>query len=338
MIFAGYTHPQAIVLAERLLALFSGWYSHAFYSDNGSTSVEVALKMSLQMQGEGKKILAFSGAYHGDTFGAMAAAGKSPYHKPFWPYLFKVESIIPPSYGNEEESWEQFHQAIKQGDIGAFIFEPLIQGAAGMRPYSSVILSKMVLKCKEMGILTIADEVMTGFGRTGPLFASSVLEQYPDLICLSKGLTGGFLPMGATLVTKLVHDAFLSTDKQKAFLHGHSYTGNPLACAAANASLDLLLHEQCTNSRQAIEKMHLEFQKSCEGNPNVIRCSVLGTILAIEYQHKPRLRERLIEFFRNAGVLIRPLDNVLYLLPPYCIKPWELRRIYALIEITIKEW
>jgi len=343
VIFAGYTHPQAVILAERLLALFSDAYSHVFYSDNGSTAVEVALKMALQVQGNGKQILCFQGAYHGDTFGAMSAAGRSHYNQPFWPYLFHVHSIQPPICGREEESLREFERAVGSGEIAAFIFEPLVQGAGGMRLHSKQLLSWMVKRCQENGILTIADEVMTGFGRTGALFACSTLDVYPDLICLSKGISGGFLPLGATIAKKTIFDSFLSPDPAKAFLHGHSYTGNPLACAAANASLDLLLQEGCDAARKMIETEHAGFQSRWKDHPNLVRCEAIGTILALEYRTEKSsyysvLKKELAAFFKSRGVLLRPLGNVLYLMPPYCIRREELHKMYSLIAETLEEW
>lgn len=343
VIFAGYTHPQAVRLAERLLSLFSDTYSHVFYSDNGSTAVEVALKMALQAKGDGKQLLSFQGAYHGDTFGAMAAAGRSHYNQPFWPYLFQVHSIQPPMPGKEEESLTEFERAIATQKIAAFIFEPLVQGAGGMRLHSGELLGRMIQTCKQKGIITIADEVMTGFGRTGTLFACNALDAYPDLICLSKGISGGFLPLGATLAKKMIFDSFLSPDPARAFLHGHSYTANPLACAAANASLDLLLQEGCHEMRKMIESEHLHFQSRWKAHPKLARCEVLGTILALEYQEENAsyyspLKKRLIDFFQGEGVLLRPLGNVLYLMPPYCIRREELHKIYSLIAVTLEEW
>ncbi len=343
VLFAGFTHPQAVLLAERLLSLLPSGYSRVFYSDNGSTSVEVALKMAFQVSGNGKRILSFREAYHGDTFGAMAAAGKTHYNRPFWPYLFEVHSIVPPLPGKVDESWETFKIAINSGNVAAFIFEPLIQGAGGMRLHSSEVLVNMVKTCQTAGIITIADEVMTGFGRIGPLFACSQLGVTPDLLCLSKGITGGFLPLGATVAKESLFEAFLSPDPTRAFLHGHSYTANPLACAAANASLDLLLQPACSAARKMIESEHRRFQQQWKNHPRLIRCDVLGTILAIEYQvdqssyHHP-LKIRLFDFFRANGILLRPLGNVLYLLPPYCITREELQTIYSAIAVTLEEW
>lgn len=338
VIFAGYTHPQAVILAERLLALFSSKYSHVFYSDNGSTAVEVALKMAFQVQG--KKLLTFEGGYHGDTFGAMSAAGKSPYNHHFHSYLFPVCSIPPPTPGNEVKSWQAFEKALETQELSAFIFEPLIQGAGGMVLHSKEVLEKMIERCQKKGMMTIGDEVMTGFGRTGPLFVSERLRVLPDVICLSKGLTGGFLPLGATIVKEWVFNAFLSLDPKDAFLHGHSYTANPIACAAANGSLDLLLKEECKESRKMIEQEHLVFQKKWKNHSQLVRCDVLGTILILEYRVKKEehflFKTQLIDFFHSQGILLRPLGNVLYVLPPYCISSEELKKIYIAIELTLE--
>ena len=235
--------------------------------------------MAFQIKGSGKRILSFQGAYHGDTFGAMAAAGKTNYNRPFWPYLFEVHSMIPPFPGKELESWEQCKTALHSNTIAAFIFEPLIQGAGGMRPYSGEILAKMIQACQDKGIITIADEVMTGFGRTGPLFACAQLGTPPDLICLSKGITGGFLPLAATVAKEKIFSSFLSPDPTKAFLHGHSYTANPLACAAANASLDLLLDPKCSEARAMIESEHRQFQKRWKTHPTARKCALFTSSL-----------------------------------------------------------
>ena len=342
VLFSGFTHPQAIVLAERLLEILPKGYARVFYSDNGSTAVETALKMAFQAKG--KKLLSFEGGYHGDTFGAMSAGGKSFCNRPFWPYLFEIDSIPPPLFGKEDESWEAFERVINSGAIGAFIFEPLIQGWGGMmRLHSGKVLNQMIQMCQEKGIITIADEVMTGFGRTGPLFACDSLETAPDVICLSKGITGGFLPLGATITKEALFESFLGPDLSTALLHGHTYTANPLACAAANASLDLLLQPECTQARKRIEEAHRLFQQKWGDHPKLVRCDCMGTILVLEYKmgessyYNP-LRDRLIEFFLQRGILIRPFGNVLYLLPPYCITSEELHRIYTTIGITLEEW
>ena len=343
VLFAGFTHPQAVILAERLLKILPIGYSRVFYSDNGSTAVETALKIAFQANGAGKKLLSFEGGYHGDTFGAMAAAGKTHYNRPFWPYLFKVHSIIPPLPGKETESWEAFKKIVNSGEIAAFVFEPLIQGSGEMRLHSREVLDQMVKTCQSEGIITVADEVMTGFGRTGPLFACSHLKTTPDLICLSKGITGGFLPLGATIAKESLFEAFLSPDPSRALLHGHSYTANPLSCAAANASLDLLLQPECSAARKMIEFEHQQFQHQWKNHPKLIRCDVIGIILVIEYQVEKSsyyhpLKMELLEFFQERGILLRPMGNVLYLLPPYCITREELQKIYSAITVTLEEW
>ncbi len=340
--FAGYTHRQAILLAEKLLDILPKGLTKIFYSDNGSTAVECAIKMAFQIKGAGHTLLSFDNAYHGDTFGAMAAAGKTVFNQPFWPYLFRVVSIPAPVQGDEERTWNIFRHTIETTKLAAFIFEPLIQGVGGMVPHSPVILKKMITLCKERGILTIADEVMTGFGRTGPLFAMEVIGETPDIICLAKGLTGGFLPLAATAVKEEIYAQFLSEDPSKAFLHGHTYTANPIACAAANASLELLLQEECTGSREIIHHEHLAFKKSIAGSDHIARCDVVGTILAIEYKcgrssyFYPR-KQKLIDFFQSKGIFIRPFGNVLHVIPPYCISQKQLHIIYRAIIESLEE-
>ncbi len=342
VLFAGFTHPQAIILAERLLSLLPKGYSRVFYSDNGSTAVEVALKMVFQTSGQGKTLLSFSGGYHGDTFGAMAAAGKNHFNRFFWPYLFQVHSIPPPLPGKEEQSWQAFQDSLRTHDIAAFLFEPLIQGSGGMHIHCKKTLSKMIRACLAQGVITIADEVMTGFGRTGPLFACQLLDVFPDLLCLSKGITGGFLPLGATIAKEFLFQAFLSPDPEKALLHGHSYTANPLACAAANASLDLLLTPECSQARSMIAASHQQFQKEYGKHPKIQRCDCLGTILVVEYQadqssYYHPLKERILELFLKEHILIRPLGNTLYLLPPYSFTHPELQKIYSTILTSLEK-
>lgn len=344
VLFAGFTHPQAVLFAERLLSILPAGYSRVFYSDNGSTAVETALKMIFQATNGSKKLLSFEGGYHGDTFGAMSAGGKSFCNRPFWPYLFDIHSIPPPLFGQEEISWNAFQKALRTGNIAAFLFEPLIQGWGGMmRLFSGSVLERMIHACQEQEILTIADEVMTGFGRTGTLFACSPFQTTPDLICLSKGITGGFLPLGATIVKESLFQSFLGPCLSTALLHGHTYTANPLACAAANANLDLLLDPECLAARKRIEREHKAFQKTWHKHPKLMRCDVLGTILVIEYKMGERsyynsLKDRLVDFFQERGILMRPFGNVLYVLPPYCITNNELQKIYSAIITTLEEW
>lgn len=347
VIFADFTHAPAVDLAARLLPILPGSMSKIFYSDNGSTAVEIALKMALQYwynQNNAtpkRKIICFKGSYHGDTFGAMSAAGRNEFNRPFWSYLFHVEAIDPPTKGNEAKSLAQLQEILLKGETAAFIFEPLVLGAGGMVMYAPAALDALMALCHASDVLTIADEVMTGFGRTGTLFACAQLQAKPALICLSKGLTGGFLPMGATACTERIYNAFLGEQWQQAFLHGHSYTANPLACSAALASLDLLLDPACTEQRAMIAAAHKAFVKQWQDHPKLKRCESLGTILALEYRcgsasYFQPLRHRLYDFFLNRGILLRPLGNVLYVMPPYCIEAGELAEIYDHIICTLE--
>lgn len=342
VIFAGFTHEPAIRLAERLLAILPGNQKRIFYSDNGSTAVEVALKMAIQYKvNKGVKpgkILALEGAFHGDTFGAMAISERGIFTKPFDKYLFEVEFVPFPKEGKEENSLTVFQEKARSGAFTAFIYEPLVQGAAGMRIYSPEVLEKMLSIAKKHSIVCIADEVMTGFGRTGKLFASEYMATKPDIICLSKGITSGFMAFGATACNKEIEAVFLNPEVDKTFFHGHSYTGNPLACAVSNASLDLLLKEECNENIVFINKSHIEFKSKIMIHPRVGKVSVLGTILAIEIatssatSYTNTIRDTLYDFFLDKNILIRPLGNVIYILPPYIMTKEQLTLIYNAIE------
>jgi adenosylmethionine-8-amino-7-oxononanoate aminotransferase len=345
VIFADFTHVPATQLASRLLAHLPGELSKIFYSDNGSTAVEVALKMALQYWHNQniprRKVICFRKSYHGDTFGAMSASGKNELNRPFWSYLFDVETIDPPIKGQEEKSLAQIESILSHGDVACFIFEPLILGVGGMIIYPVEGLKSLVQRCEQYNVLTIADEVMTGFGRTGTLFACEKLEERLDFICLSKGLTGGFLPLGVTACSEKIFNAFLGEDLHQAFLHGHSYTANPLSCSSALASLDLLLEETCALQREMIAASHKAFCQRWEAHPKLKRCESLGTILVLEYQAESSsyfqpTREALYHFFLSRGLLLRPLGNVLYVLPPYCIQEKELQFIYDQITLTLE--
>lgn len=341
VIFAGFTHEPAIRLAERLLQILPPNQSKVFFSDNGSTATEVAMKMSFQYfynQGiERPKIIAFEGAYHGDTFGAMSVGDRSPFNAPFNPYLFQVEFIPLPTDENEEAIFKQFQDLVTSGAIAAFIFEPLVQGASGMRMYSATWLDRAISLAQENEVICIADEVFTGFGRTGKLFASDYLTAKPDIICLSKGITGGFLPLGVTTCTDKIQAAYRTNDLMKTFFHGHSYTANPITCAAANASLDLLLSVDCQASIQLIANKHTQFIADNGQLPLFRKIRQLGTILAMEiaqsgetsYVHEAR--NALYYYFLDRDILLRPLGNVLYVVPPYVITDAELDRVYKTI-------
>ncbi len=335
--FSNFTHEPAVTLAERLLKHLPGNQSKVFYSDNGSTAVEVAIKMTLQYhQNTGKpksKIIALDNGYHGDTFGGMSVAARNVFNKAFEPLLFDVIHIPAPKGRASAESVERLETALKGNDICAFIFEPLVQGAGGMVMYEPEALNNLLKLCKQHNCLTIADEVMTGFYRTGKFLACNHITEQPDIICLSKGITGGFMPLGATTCTQQIFDAFISDDKTKTFYHGHSYTANPLACAAANASLDLLEKPETQRQIADITAFFVKMKQRFENHPAITDCRNIGTILAMELKTKEGtsylnpLSERIAAFFFKEGIIVRPLGNVLYFLPPYCINESELKKL-----------
>ena len=345
VIFAGFTHEPAVTLCEMLQQTLPSSLSKFFFSDNGSTSVETALKIAYQYwvnQGESEKnlFLSFDGGYHGDTFGAMSVGANSGFHDVFKDLFFKVltlpyPDINPTSEKNQSiilDILDNYLQKYKH-KISAFILEPLIQGAGGMRMACPDLLNKILTKVRSENILIIYDEIMTGFYRTGTLFALDQLTIKPDILCLSKGITGGFLPLALTITTEKIYKAFLSDDIKQAFLHGHSYTANPLACAAAIASFKLLLNPDTQNSIRLIHQAHQTgidyLKKSCP--TNIKNTRLLGTICAFEFESHYTNQE-LKEIFLNQGLLLRPLGNTLYILPPYSTTVADLELAYQKIS------
>ncbi|MEP6727433.1 MAG: adenosylmethionine--8-amino-7-oxononanoate transaminase [Bacteroidota bacterium] len=358
VIFAGFTHKPAIELAERLLPKLPGPFSKIFYSDNGSTATEVAIKMALQywwnkqpavnneilaVSGtQRKKILAFNNSYHGDTFGAMSISDRSIFTLAFHDKLFEVVFIDAPT----EENINKVKEIInKEGnEIAAFIYEPLLQGAGGMKMYDADLLDDVLYTAKNHGIICIADEVMTGFGRTGKLFASDYCKEKPDIICLSKGLTGGTMALGVTAVVQHVVDAFVSDDKLKTFFHGHSFTANPLACTAALASLDLLEKQSCQDNIQTIVQLNKGFINQLKNLHHKLVKNIrqLGTIFAFEIDqgsdgYLNNIAAVITKKALSKGVYLRPLGNTVYIMPPYCITKEELEKTYAAIKEIIIE-
>lgn len=346
VLFAGFTHPPAIQLAERILDLLPLNQKKAFYSDNGSTAVEVALKMCIQYwhnKGEPrKKILAFKDAYHGDTFGAMSVSGRSVWTAPFESMLFEVCFVETPHEENMPEI--KAFLAANHAELACFIYEPLVQGSAGMLMHEAQHLDELMQHCRKLGVLLVQDEVFTGFGRTGRLFAACHLKQQPDVMCFSKGLTGGVLPLGLTTCTDTIHQAFISEDRFKTLFHGHSFTANPLACAAALASLDLLLSVETQHNIGHISEQHDRFARSISNHKSVKAVRTQGTILAIEWEtgegtsYFSNLREILYNHFLEKGILLRPLGNIIYVLPPYCISDTDLNYIYRTIALALDKF
>jgi adenosylmethionine-8-amino-7-oxononanoate aminotransferase len=342
VMFAGFTHEPAIRLAGNLLSILPDNQEKVFFSDNGSTAVEIAIKMALQFwynrNEKRHRIVALDGGYHGDTFGAMSVGERGDFTKPFWPFLFNVDFIKLPHQAPEQEIIGDFEKLAETGEVAAFIFEPVIQGAAGMRRYSETWLDKLIEIARSHGVLCIADEVMTGFGRTGKLFASDYLHHKPDIFCLSKGLTGGTLPLGATTCTGDIQEAYRDQDIYKTFFHGHSYTANPIACAAANASFDLLISHECRQNIGRIETSFANFKQKIQSHARVKSVTHLGAILAIEFRsakvtsYVNEARHELYPYFLSKGVLLRPLGNIVYIIPPYIITDEELEQVYTAIQ------
>lgn len=347
VLFGGFTHQPVVTLAQRLLPLLPQNQKRLFFSDNGSTAVEIAIKVALQYyynKGQKKtKIIAFENAFHGDTFAAMAASGISFFTEAFSGSLIEVARIPVPVKGREQESYEALRKLAATGDYAAFIFEPLVQGAAGMVMYEAAALDALIGICKESEIFTIADEVMTGFGKTGKHFACGYLQQQPDMMCLSKALTGGAIPMAITTFTQELFDGFYDDDVNKALFHGHTFTANPTACAAAIAGLDLLLSEEMQNNIKRVNQRHQEFLREISKHPRVQNVRILGVILAFEIRREGKedyyggFRNRLYNFFIANGIILRPVGNTVYILPPYIISDDLLRNIYEVVKRAIDE-
>ncbi len=346
VLFGGFTHEPAVVLAEKLVEILPKNQQKLFFSDNGSTAVEVAIKVALQYffnKGEKKTtIIAFENAFHGDTFAAMAASGISFFTDAFQGMLIDVVRIPVPIKGQEEASINALRDALKNNNCTGFIFEPLVQGAAGMVMYESESLDKLIKICEENKVLTIADEVMTGFGKTGRTFACDYLTEKPDMMCLSKALTGGTIPMAITTFTSAIFDAFYDEDINKALFHGHTFTANPTGCAAALASLALLQTNDMQGHIARVNKSHLAFQKHIKSHPKVTTTRVLGVIFALEIKTESSasyygtLRNKLYDFFIENGVILRPVGNIVYILPPYIITDEQLQKVYQVVEKALE--
>ena len=345
VMFAGVTHEPAVLLAERLTAILPSGLTRIFYSDNGSTAVEAALKMAFQYwQNRGKRnrreFVALNHAYHGDTIGAMSASEDTIFTKVFGPLIFDVHRVYSPycfqcPLGLHRSSCQiECLQGLRRlletqhDSIAAVIVEPMLQGAGGMIVWPKEFLSGVRELCDRYDVLMIADEVLTGFGRTGKMFACEHAGISPDILCLSKALTAGYLPMAVTAATEMVFEAFFSDDRSKAFYHGHSYTANPLGCAVALASLDLFQEEGTLKRVQELEiqmKARLELFR---GHPRVADVRGIGGVAVLELAtstggYLDDIGPRLASEFVNRNLLLRPMGNILYFMPPYVITESE---------------
>jgi adenosylmethionine-8-amino-7-oxononanoate aminotransferase len=355
VIFAGCTHPKAVELAERLIELLPAGISRVFYSDNGSTAVEAALKMAYQYwrnldQSHRRTFITLHHSYHGDTVGAMSVSEDSVFTQPFQSLLFQVNRVAAPycyrcPVGLKREECQidclkdLERLLVQEGEsVAGVLVEPMLQGAGGMIVWPTEFLAGVRDLCTRHNTLMIADEVLTGFGRTGRMFACEHAGITPDIICLSKGLTAGYLPLAVTATTEEIYQAFLSDDRSRAFFHGHSYTANPLGCAVAVASLDLFQSEGTLDTVQRLEQMFRNRLEPLKALPNVGDVRVIGGVGIIELvsaggyldQTGPQLSRE----FLKRGLLLRPLGNVLYFMPPYIITDseasWSLDQIEAL--------
>lgn len=346
VIFAGFTHEPAEAVARGLIELAPPGLAHVFFSDSGSTSVEVALKMALgYWKNIGKprtRILALEHAYHGDTIGTMSAGARGVFNAAYEPLLFDVGRIPFPAPGAEQTTFDALERACRAGDVAAFICEPLILGAGGMLIYDAATLAEMHRICKRHDVLFIADEVMTAFGRTGTLFASEQAKVAPDIICVAKGITGGSIPLAATLCTEAIFDAHYSQDRSRMFFHSSSYTANPIACAAAAANLDIWRSEAVLSRIDAVSKAQAACLAQIANDLRFENARHIGTIAAFELRGASTgyladvalsLRRKLLD--RN--VLLRPLGATIYIMPPYCATADDLNGVYAAISEVADE-
>lgn len=346
VIFAGFTHNPAEDLAATILPQLPGEMAHAFYTDNGSTAVEVALKMALQhfhIKGEKRtKILALENAYHGDTFGAMAVGARGPFSAAFQDWLIEVNFIDPPynqhidSEGPSTfDSLDRVKKWCEQGDVAAIIVEPLLQGAGGMLIFEKNWLNQLFILAKKFGVLIIADEVFTGFFKTGKPFATHYIPSPPDIICLSKGLTGGFLPLGLTACNELVAEPFQPKNYQHTLYHGHSFTANPLACAAGIASWALTQESGFSDALTMICQKQADFSAKIRSLFPDYKARNLGTVFALTLEEKDGIqythpiRGLIYQHFIGKGILLRPVGNVLYFVPPFSTTAQEIDWVHG---------
>ena len=344
VLFSGFTHAPAVRLSERLMKILPKNQAKLFFNDNGSTAVEAAIKMALQYHhNKGEKrdtLIAFQDGFHGDTFGAMSASGLSSYNGPFEDFLLKVKRIPVPQEHNIDAVLKLLNDILDTHSCAAFIFEPLVQGAAGMKFHSAKGLDALIQCCQKKEVLCIADEIMTGFGKTGKNFASEYLSHLPDIMCLSKALTAGMFPLSITTCTQTIFNRFLSDEVAKGFFHAHTFSAHPIGCAAALAGIELLGSPEILERRRYIEEEHKKFKTRVQGSLKISEVRCMGVILAVDLNIKMErygnLRDKLYQFFMERGVVLRPLGNTVYLLPPFVITDVQLQHMYDAIEAVLE--
>ncbi|MDH4985354.1 adenosylmethionine--8-amino-7-oxononanoate transaminase [Aminobacter anthyllidis] len=341
MIFAGLTHEPAEQLATALIDMAPAGLDWVFYSDSGSTSVEVALKMALgfhRNNGDARsRIVVMEHSYHGDTIGTMSVGARGVFNAAYDPLLFEVDTIPFPAPGREQETLDRFEAMMRDGKAAALIVEPLVLGAGGMLMYPAWVLTELKRIAEHSGTLLIADEVMTGWGRTGTIFACEQAGISPDILCTSKGLTGGSVPLAATLATDPVFRAHFSQDRAKTFFHSSSYTANPIACAAALANVEIWRDEPVAERVAALSRMQSEKVARFANDACFENVRTAGTIAALDLRvgtagYLAEVGPKLRAFFLERGLLVRPLGNVIYVLPPYCVTSGELDRLYDAVD------
>ncbi|WP_310621648.1 adenosylmethionine--8-amino-7-oxononanoate transaminase [Flexibacterium corallicola] len=337
VIFAGHTHEPAELLAQQLLRCTPDGLDYVFFSDSGSTSVEVALKMALgywhHLGEKRQRVVVMENSYHGDTIGTMSVGERCVFNQPYNPLLFDVAKLPFPSAGNEQTTFDELEKLCSAGDVAAFIVEPLVLGAGGMLMYSPQTLRTLVQICKKHHVLFIADEVMTGWGRTGKLFACEYAQVTPDIACYSKGLTGGSLPLAVTMCSEAIYNEHYSTDRSKTFFHSSSYTANPIACAAAVANLEVWEREPVYERIENLAKMQAAGLERFKNDERFTNLRQQGTIAAMDINVRDHgylsdVGPRLYAFFQKKNLLLRPLGNTLYSMPPYCVTQDDVNHIY----------
>lgn len=346
LIFAGWTHEPAETLARELVRIMPRPLDHVFFSDSGSTSVEVALKMALGFfanRGEPRhRILVMEHSYHGDTIGAMSVGARGVFNRAYAPLLFDVGTLPFPDAGHEQACLDALEAACAKGDAAALIVEPLVLGSGGMLIYRPQVLAEMRAICARHGVLFIADEVMTAWGRTGTLLACEQADVVPDILCLSKGLTGGSLPLAVTMATPEIFAVHYSTDRSLQFFHSSSYTANPIACAAANANLEIWRDEPVMDRIATLAQRQANGLDRLAEHPRIANPRQLGTIIALDVTgagdgYMSELGPALKAAFLKRDLLLRPLGNTVYVMPPYCIDEADLGALHSGIAEAIDE-